>query len=295
MTTIIPIPAFSGQLHLGRAQRARRRGRRSRATPRRCSRGSTRTASQLSAILATHHHADHVGGVRGALRALRRARVRACARDDSAAHARARRRRPHRRARASTSRSRVLDIPGHTAGHIAYFGVAAATRCCSAATRCSPRGCGRLFEGTPEQMWRRLSKLAALPRGTRVYCGHEYTLANLRFARGGRAGQRRTCARGSRASVPSASATSRRCRRRSVTSSPPIRSCARRLPARDVARAHAHARPSDGGRRRCRSRRCAPGRTTSSDATLRRSRVDASQRRGLPSPEFCAILLQPAV
>jgi len=78
----------------------------------------------------------------------------------------------------------VLDIPGHTAGHVAFVGRDAAWG--APALFCGDTlfaaGCGRLFEGTADQMWRSLSALAALPGDTRVYCGHEYTLANLRFA-----------------------------------------------------------------------------------------------------------------
>ena len=72
----------------------------------------------------------------------------------------------------------VLDVPGHTAGHIAYVG---AGRLFCGDTLFGA-GCGRLFEGTPAQMAASLAKLAALPDDTLVYCAHEYTLANLRFA-----------------------------------------------------------------------------------------------------------------
>jgi len=78
----------------------------------------------------------------------------------------------------------VFDVPGHTAGHIAYFahdggdGVPAAF----VGDTLFAGGCGRLFEGTPAQMAQSLGKLAALPGETRAYCAHEYTLANLRFA-----------------------------------------------------------------------------------------------------------------
>ena len=76
----------------------------------------------------------------------------------------------------------VLDVPGHTAGHIAYFTDALdppAVFCGDTLFAC---GCGRLFEGTPPQMLDSLDRLAALPAATRVYCAHEYTLANIRFA-----------------------------------------------------------------------------------------------------------------
>jgi len=73
----------------------------------------------------------------------------------------------------------ILFVPGHTTGHIAYL-IDDALFCGDALFG---GGCGRLFEGTPEQMWNSLSKLASLPDETKVYCAHEYTLANLRFAR----------------------------------------------------------------------------------------------------------------
>jgi hydroxyacylglutathione hydrolase len=75
----------------------------------------------------------------------------------------------------------VLDVPGHTSGHIAYVDAdrKSFVFCGDTLFAC---GCGRLFEGTPEQMAQSLGKLAALPDATRVYCAHEYTLANIRFA-----------------------------------------------------------------------------------------------------------------
>jgi len=73
----------------------------------------------------------------------------------------------------------VLDIPGHTRAHVAYYGLESLF-CGDTLFAC---GCGRVFEGTAEQMLDSLSKLAALPDATKVYCGHEYTLANIRFAR----------------------------------------------------------------------------------------------------------------
>ena len=72
----------------------------------------------------------------------------------------------------------VLDIPGHTLGHIAYVG----DKRLFCGDTLFTAGCGRLFEGTPEQMVQSLSKLKALDGDTNVYCGHEYTLNNLRFA-----------------------------------------------------------------------------------------------------------------
>ena len=75
---------------------------------------------------------------------------------------------------------RVLETPGHTKGHISYWIPSAEVA--FAGDTLFALGCGRVFEGDAEEMWRSLSKLAALPPATRVYCGHEYTLANARFA-----------------------------------------------------------------------------------------------------------------
>jgi hydroxyacylglutathione hydrolase len=74
----------------------------------------------------------------------------------------------------------VLETPGHTAGHIAYwFGP---ERLAFVGDTLFSIGCGRVIEGTPEMMWESLLKLRNLPDDTRIYCGHEYTLANIRFA-----------------------------------------------------------------------------------------------------------------
>ena len=78
------------------------------------------------------------------------------------------------------TRFEVIDAGGHTLGHIAYFDPA--DRIAFVGDTLFALGCGRLFEGTPEQMWASLGRLAALPEDTRVYCAHEYTAANARFA-----------------------------------------------------------------------------------------------------------------
>jgi hydroxyacylglutathione hydrolase len=132
----------------------------------------------LAAILATHHHPDHVGGIAELAAAWKApvfgprgepipALTHPVGQDDrvdipelAAAFA-------------------VLDIPGHTRAHVAYYGLGSLF-CGDTLFAC---GCGRVFEGTPAQMLASLGKLAALPDETRVYCGHEYTLANIRFAR----------------------------------------------------------------------------------------------------------------
>jgi hydroxyacylglutathione hydrolase len=75
----------------------------------------------------------------------------------------------------------VLETPGHTAGHISYF--FAADKLAFVGDTLFSIGCGRVIEGTPEMMWRSLLKLRGLPDDTRIYCGHEYTKANIRFAK----------------------------------------------------------------------------------------------------------------
>ncbi|MCJ0763081.1 hydroxyacylglutathione hydrolase [Variovorax terrae] len=136
---------------------------------------------QLDAILVTHHHPDHVGGV-DALRDATGAVV----------HGPARERIPEPLNRlaggdvvtALDLSFEVIDVPGHTAGHIAYYctNLDGAPLLFCGDTLFSG-GCGRLFEGTPAQMLASLSALASLPGDTRVCCTHEYTLSNLKFAR----------------------------------------------------------------------------------------------------------------
>ena len=136
-----------------------------------------REGLELCAILATHHHPDHVGGIPELL-AHRRVPVHGPKGEPIATLT-------HPVAEGDTVSIpelalalSVLDIPGHTRAHVAYYG-AGSLFCGDTLFAC---GCGRLFEGTPEQMMASLSKLAALPDATKVYCGHEYTLANIAFA-----------------------------------------------------------------------------------------------------------------
>lgn len=137
---------------------------------------------QLAAILVTHHHADHTGGV-AALQAATGATVFGPARERIPEPFTPLAQGDH--ADALGLRFEVLDIPGHTAGHIAYFwpGDATGAPLLFCGDTLFSAGCGRLFEGTPAQMLASLDALAALPGATRVCCGHEYTLSNLRFAR----------------------------------------------------------------------------------------------------------------
>lgn len=138
---------------------------------------------RLSGILVSHHHLDHVGGV-AALREAFSVPVYGPALEVL----------PEPCTRVSEGESltllgrqfQVLEVPGHTAGHIAFY-LAQPNENEAPALFCGDTlfsaGCGRLFEGTPAQMHQSLQKLAALPADTRVFCTHEYTLSNLRFAR----------------------------------------------------------------------------------------------------------------
>jgi hydroxyacylglutathione hydrolase len=131
-----------------------------------------------AAILITHHHPDHAGGV-PALRQAFDVPAWGPAGEPVAGMTGALAGGAHLELPALGLAFEVLDIPGHTAGHIAFHGHGALF----CGDTLFSAGCGRLFEGTPAQMLASLDSLAALPPETRVYCGHEYTLANLRFAR----------------------------------------------------------------------------------------------------------------
>ncbi len=133
----------------------------------------------LDAILLTHHHGDHVGGVADLL-AARNIPVYGPA-GESITGVTVRLTEGDRVSLPTLSLELdVLDVPGHTAGHIAY--VARAPHWLFCGDTLFAGGCGRLFEGTPAQMTASLAKLAALPDDTAVYCAHEYTVSNLRFA-----------------------------------------------------------------------------------------------------------------
>lgn len=136
---------------------------------------------ELTAILATHHHRDHVGGIPALVERFG-ARVYGPAGETIPERAVALRQGDRVDIERPGIVLEVIDIPGHTAGHIAYAGRIDGQPVLFCGDTLFAAGCGRLFEGTPAQMWSSLSKLAALPPSTHVYCGHEYTLANLRFA-----------------------------------------------------------------------------------------------------------------
>lgn len=138
-------------------------------------------ALSLDAILLTHHHHDHVGGVLELQHSYQPIiygpageRLPAC---------------DHRLAEGDAVvlpsvglQLHVLDVPGHTAGHIAYHGTLAEQPVVFCGDTLFAAGCGRLFEGTAEQMHASLSKLASLHSDTLICCAHEYTLANLKWA-----------------------------------------------------------------------------------------------------------------
>ncbi len=137
---------------------------------------------KLVSILLTHHHQDHVGGVSDLV-------------SETGAHVfgPATEVLPCCDSLLQEGDSvdlpalglilRVIDVPGHTAGHIAYAGTFDGNPVLFCGDTLFAAGCGRLFEGTPAQMDTSLGKLAALPPQTRVYCAHEYTLSNMRWAR----------------------------------------------------------------------------------------------------------------
>ncbi len=135
----------------------------------------------LAGILVTHHHPDHVGGI-AALRPRLQGPVFGPARETIPA--------PYTPVQAGSAVRllgldfSVIEVPGHTAGHVAYWwaGDAAQAPLLFCGDTLFSAGCGRLFEGTPAQMHASLSALAALPAATRVCCAHEYTEGNLRFA-----------------------------------------------------------------------------------------------------------------
>jgi len=133
---------------------------------------------ELVAILNTHHHADHVGGNRGLL-----ARWKAPVfgpHDERIAEVTQRLKDGERCTLPHFGiEFGVLEIPAHTRSHIAFHGGGMVF----SGDTLFAVGCGRLFEGTPKQMHESLSRLMQLPDDTRVYCGHEYTVSNIRFAR----------------------------------------------------------------------------------------------------------------
>jgi len=140
----------------------------------------------LNAILITHHHPDHTGGI---------SELRAYCRQQQwplTVYGPANENIPHCDVKLSEKDMvnlvelsisfQVIDLPGHTAGHIAYFANEGVIPLLFCGDTLFSGGCGRLFEGSAEQMLNSLTKLSNLPESTQVYCTHEYTQANLKFA-----------------------------------------------------------------------------------------------------------------
>lgn len=137
-------------------------------------------ALKLESILVTHHHADHTGGV-NVLREATGAKVHGPGSERIP--------QPYTPLKGGDTACalgvdfQVIDVPGHTAGHIAYYAQQVnGNPLLFCGDTLFSGGCGRLFEGTPAQMLSSLDKLSALPGNTVVCCAHEYTLSNLRFA-----------------------------------------------------------------------------------------------------------------
>jgi hydroxyacylglutathione hydrolase len=135
---------------------------------------------QLTDILVTHHHADHTGGIT-ALKQRHRCRVVAPYGESTRIPLVDATVREKDKVRVGSLSAEVLETPGHTAGHISYF--FPAEKLAFVGDTLFSIGCGRVIEGNAQMMWQSLLKLRALPDDTRIYCGHEYTQANIRFAK----------------------------------------------------------------------------------------------------------------
>ncbi len=137
------------------------------------------TGWKLTDILVTHHHADHTDGIE-ALKDKYKCRVVAPAAEADKIPAVDETVREGDKVKVGNLVSNVIETPGHTLGHIVYW--FHADKIVFAADTLFSIGCGRVIEGTPAQMWTSLKKLRDLPDDTQVYCGHEYTASNVKFA-----------------------------------------------------------------------------------------------------------------
>ena len=142
-------------------------------------------ALDLSAILITHHHADHIGGIEELIKHYPRVQIYGPEDSRIAMVRHVMRERFQFTLNFLPAAFEVMEVPGHTATHIAYYSEASDSVpprlfCGDTVFAC---GCGRLFEGTPQQMHASLCKIKALPPTTEIYCAHEYTLDNIQFAK----------------------------------------------------------------------------------------------------------------
>jgi hydroxyacylglutathione hydrolase len=139
-----------------------------------------KTGWRLTDILVTHHHGDHTAGI-AELKEYHHCRVvaprneakRIAHVDETVGEGEA--------VRVGGLEGKVIETPGHTAGHISYF--FPADKLAFVGDTLFSIGCGRVIEGNPEMMWQSLLKLRNLPDDTKFYCGHEYTAGNIRFAK----------------------------------------------------------------------------------------------------------------
>ncbi len=138
------------------------------------------TGWKLTDILVTHHHADHTDGIK-ALKDKYKCRVVAPAAEADTIPAVDQTVREGDKVAVGKLSANVIETPGHTNGHIAYW--FNADKLAFVGDTLFSIGCGRVIEGTPGMMWRSLCKLRDLPDDTKIYCGHEYTAANIKFAR----------------------------------------------------------------------------------------------------------------
>ncbi|MCB0367054.1 MAG: hydroxyacylglutathione hydrolase [Bdellovibrionaceae bacterium] len=134
---------------------------------------------KLDQIFITHHHPDHIGGVQK-LRDHYSCQVIGADKDKHRLPGLTLTVREGDQLLFGKSECQVIEVPGHTLGHVAYWFKEDRSLFCG--DTLFAMGCGRLFEGTAEQMWESLSKLSTLPRNTQVFCAHEYTQANGEFA-----------------------------------------------------------------------------------------------------------------
>jgi len=134
----------------------------------------------LQGILVTHHHGDHIGGIDDLLRQFPALTV--YGPHNPAIPQITQRLREGETVEVLGETFSLLEVPGHTLDHIAYTSTTLQPPVLFCGDTLFAAGCGRLFEGSPEQMYTSLKKIKHLPAATRVYCAHEYTQSNLRFA-----------------------------------------------------------------------------------------------------------------